>query len=106
MSANCTSCGHAIPSGQFRCGKCGAAQARDSAEDFAALSELAEDAAPRALEAAGGIHLGVGPEIKARPRPVAAASSVAQRSKPVALETSAAQREDDKRESSVPKGTF
>jgi hypothetical protein len=111
MSANCTSCGHAIPSGQFRCGKCGAAQARDSSEDFAALSELAEDAAPRAFEAVSGLHLGIGPEIKARPQPVQPA-----RPRPVAVEAApnaasappppAAAREDDRRESSVPKGTF
>jgi hypothetical protein len=107
MSANCTSCGHAIPSGQFRCGKCGAAQARDSSEDFAALSELAEDAAPRAWEAVSGLHLGIGPEIKAR-APAAAAQS-APRPKPVVVEAPSAPpppREDDKRESTVPKGTF
>jgi hypothetical protein len=113
MSANCTSCGHAIPSGQFRCGKCGAAQARDSAEDFAALSELAEDAAPRALEAAGAFHLGVGPEIKARARPQQGPASV-QRPRPVAVEPAEPPRAEartrepieEKRESMVPKGTF
>ncbi len=31
MSAACTSCGHPIPAGQFRCGKCGAVQERDPA---------------------------------------------------------------------------
>jgi hypothetical protein len=101
MSANCTSCGHAIPSGQFRCGKCGDAQARDSNEDFAALSELAEDSAPRAFEAVSGLHLGIGPEIKARPQ-----LAVAPRPKPVAVEPAPATREDERRESCVPKGTF
>jgi hypothetical protein len=126
MSANCTTCGHAIPSGQFRCGKCGAAQARDSSEDFAALSELAEDQSPdprlrsqpprareaasRAWEAVSGLHLGIGPEIKARAPSTAAAS--AQRAKPVTEEAAAPApaaappREEEKRESSVPKGTF
>jgi len=41
MSVACTSCGHAVPLGQFRCGKCGAAQSRDSIEDLDAPSELA-----------------------------------------------------------------
>ncbi len=41
MSVACTSCGHAVPLGQFRCGKCGAAQSRDSIEDLDATSELA-----------------------------------------------------------------
>lgn len=41
MSVECTSCGHPVPLGQFRCGKCGAVQTRDSVDDLAGLSELA-----------------------------------------------------------------
>ena len=67
MGANCTSCGHAIPSGQFRCGRCGAAQARDSVEDYAALSELAVEATAPSLSEPAALHLGVGAEIKPRP---------------------------------------
>jgi hypothetical protein len=77
MGANCTSCGHAIPSGQFRCGKCGAAQSRDSVEDYAALGELAAESPASALSDAPPLHLGVGAEIRSRPsRPPAAESRV------------------------------
>jgi len=47
MSVACTSCGHAVPLGQFRCGKCGAAQSRDSIEDLDAPSELALESATK-----------------------------------------------------------
>ncbi len=39
MSVACTSCGHSVPLGQFRCGKCGAVQTRDSIEDLEAPDE-------------------------------------------------------------------
>lgn len=43
MSVDCASCGHAIPLGQFRCGKCGAVQTRDSIDDMSDVGELAMD---------------------------------------------------------------
>jgi hypothetical protein len=43
MSVECTSCGHLIPTGQFRCGKCGALSPRQSMEDFAGLTEVVAD---------------------------------------------------------------
>ncbi|HEX6240302.1 MAG TPA: hypothetical protein VFZ61_05395 [Polyangiales bacterium] len=50
MSVECTSCGHIIPAGQFRCGKCGALSPRQSMEDFAGLTEVVADAVvPRSV---------------------------------------------------------
>lgn len=43
MSIECTSCGHTIPLGQFRCGKCGAVQTRDSVDDMSDVGELSVD---------------------------------------------------------------
>lgn len=104
MSVNCTSCGHGIPSGQFRCGKCGAAQTRDSSEDFAALGEVTEGVPRPAFETP--LHLGVGPEIKPRPSPQDAIASEA-RTLQVGPEPTAPRDEEPKpRESIVPKGTF
>jgi hypothetical protein len=43
MSVECTSCGHLIPAGQFRCGKCGGLAPRESLEDFGGLTEVVAD---------------------------------------------------------------
>ena len=51
MSAECTSCGHVIPAGQFRCGKCGGLAPRESLEDFAGLTELVPRPRPHLLPA-------------------------------------------------------
>jgi hypothetical protein len=46
MSVECTSCGHLIPAGQFRCGKCGGLAPRESLEDFGGLTEVVGDSHP------------------------------------------------------------
>jgi hypothetical protein len=43
MSVECTSCGHLIPAGQFRCGRCGGLAPRESLEDFGGLTEVVAD---------------------------------------------------------------
>lgn len=42
MGVQCTNCGHLIPSGQFRCGKCGHLAVRESMGDFEGLADLGE----------------------------------------------------------------
>lgn len=55
MTVPCSSCGHAIPAGQFRCGNCGAARSSDESDDEGGLDvarvppvEPARDPAPAA----------------------------------------------------------
>jgi hypothetical protein len=43
MDVECASCGQLIPSGQFRCGGCGAVQTRESFDDYGGLSEVSAD---------------------------------------------------------------
>jgi hypothetical protein len=50
MSVACTSCGHLIPAGQFRCGKCGGLAPRESLQDFGGLTEVVADG-PAAAQA-------------------------------------------------------
>ncbi|HEY6876420.1 MAG TPA: hypothetical protein VI299_00290, partial [Polyangiales bacterium] len=45
MGVECASCGQVIPSGQFRCGSCGAVQPRTSFDDYGGMSELAVEPA-------------------------------------------------------------
>lgn len=47
MGVECASCGQVIPSGQFRCGNCGAVQASEITDDFGGLTEVAAESAPR-----------------------------------------------------------
>ncbi len=55
MSVACTSCGHPIPAGQFRCGKCGAVQSgelEDPGEIAASAAASVRPSPPRAAETA------------------------------------------------------
>lgn len=44
MGVGCASCGQVIPSGQFRCGHCGAAAKREDVDDYAGLGEVEAEA--------------------------------------------------------------
>lgn len=57
MSPACTSCGHPIPAGQFRCGKCGAVQERDR-EGTVDVSER-QPSRPRVRTPSDGGHAAV-----------------------------------------------
>ncbi len=59
MGVECVSCGQVIPSGQFRCGSCGAVQPRASFDDYGGMSELAVEPArsPEPSRASGGERL-------------------------------------------------
>jgi Flp pilus assembly protein protease CpaA len=89
MGVECASCGQVIPSGQFRCGSCGAAQPRASFDDYGGMSELALDPPRPEAQAAGQTG---GPRALNVERREAAA--------PVAEGDEAA------REPAVPRGTF
>jgi hypothetical protein len=55
MGVACASCGHLIPSGQFRCSHCGAAAKREDSDDYGGLLEATAESPPAsatALEAA------------------------------------------------------
>ncbi len=54
MSVECASCGQVIPAGQFRCGGCGAVQARENFDDYGGLTEVSADG--------DGVVRAVGPE--------------------------------------------
>ncbi len=93
MSIDCTSCGHAIPLGQFRCGKCGAVQSRDSIDDMSDVGELAmDDPLPLLGKARDGSQ------------PVAYDGSSENERAPESLRESS--NEPSGRESIVPRGTF
>lgn len=98
MSAECTSCGHVIPAGQFRCGKCGGLAPRESLEDFAGLTELVSAQPPPSAEAATPLALEA-------PTPVVAAQpSEPRRAEEPALAQESADAGAHKE--MVPKGTF
>lgn len=91
MSVECTSCGHLIPAGQFRCGQCGALSPRQSLEDFGGLAEVvAEREAPRTPPPAAPSLAEAAPEPPA-PDPVSPASSpMSPASSPVEVASSVA----------------
>jgi hypothetical protein len=131
MGVECASCGQNIPSGQLRCGSCGAVQTRDSFDDYGGLTEVpATHEVPHAAATDNGAsspvtvtnHAGVLPAGAATmtaavapttaaphgPAPVPATAPAAT----TATLTPAASRvgpdEDDSgvREPAVPRGTF
>lgn len=46
MGVACASCGHLIPSGQFRCSHCGAAAKREDLDDYGGLLEATAESPP------------------------------------------------------------
>jgi hypothetical protein len=95
MAVQCTNCGHPIPSGQFRCGKCGHVAARESLDDFAGLGDPAlgdGSLSDAVLSDLGDLDTAFEPVVRRTPAP-----------------SEHPARLDDElggRESIVPKGTF
>ncbi|MDB4974637.1 MAG: hypothetical protein JWN48_2978 [Myxococcaceae bacterium] len=77
MGVECASCGQIIPSGQLRCGNCGAVQTGDSFEDYGGLTEVpphhealhalnsGADSSPPSATAATGTAPGPGAQLPA-----------------------------------------
>jgi hypothetical protein len=97
MGVECVSCGQVIPSGQFRCGSCGAVQPRASFDDYGGMSELAADP-PRATS----------PELPSAASPNPPPRAAPGNGERVTRELGApsADEDDAAREPAVPRGTF
>lgn len=122
MSVECTTCGHVIPAGQFRCGKCGALAPRESLEDFGGLTEVLADSQSPALPSAEALPVErelppapVAPvptpmrpaPSTSQPTPVSAAPPSERKSQEIAIATVAAAAADSSQQiETVPKGTF
>jgi hypothetical protein len=85
MGVACASCGQVVPSGQFRCGHCGAVAQREELDDYGGLLEVAGEAEKPPVQP---------PAEAASPTPAPAP------------QRTAAPEEDDAREPLVPRGTF
>lgn len=103
MSAECTSCGHVIPAGQFRCGKCGGLAPRESMEDFGGLTELVPEQLAldsQAPEAEVTVPVAFTAPSASSPALAAVAAAERKPEEPVATQDSESPKE------TVPKGTF
>lgn len=100
MGVECASCGQVIPSGQFRCGSCGAVQPRTSFDDYGGMSELAVEPMRAASQEPQASVTQPGPQ-RALPVNGERREAVASPPPPVASEDDEAAREP-----AVPRGTF
>lgn len=104
MSVECTSCGHLIPAGQFRCGKCGGLAPRESLEDFGGLTEVVADGAGAVLAPPSSPPLVV-PSVVAQPQTSEPPAPAPAQPEPPAEEEPEADPAHAK-DYAVPKGTF
>ena len=114
MGVECASCGQVIPSGQLRCGNCGAAQSSEGFDDYGSLTEVPSEPSEAPLESAstnpsGSSSMGSAAVVASTlPASVPSGAIIPSLRTPIPARPMAGADEDEAaaREPAVPRGTF